>query len=403
VRFDLVDMGGRLDRAGSRSIAGRRPPVVQGAKRLPGYRPMLYDSGMTTRPARLLIAATAALCVALLGGAFTVLAASSRPLVSGPVSEGPRADDRGIERFLLPAGRYTYKDENGWLVESSFCGPRLLLGVRDGDGWLLSDGGRIGRFAADARIAPLAPARRSIHLRVALYTDPRRADEVSLAAAHASIREFLPLYASLYTGGALTLEIEDAGELTPDDTTHSASGVTFTGPDLLGVRRAAGDDRVGLLLSPARRNEPVRGLAYFDLFDSRPGAYTTYTTWFRKADLWRETTGRSLDATLSLDDLAGRELLELLTATPEEINDPAAIAWHELLHVLEWRAHPVADLHDWTGYGHAGVQDLWFADSRAVERSWYGLMSWSVLGESLVERGSIEPGCYEPMGSAPRP
>lgn len=283
------------------------------------------------------------------------------------------------------------------------CGPRLLLGVRDGDGWLLSDGSTIGRYDADPRIVALDAPDRALTVRVALYTDPRRADAVSLAAARASIFEFLPLYASLYTGGALTIEIEDAGEMTPGEVTHHANGFDFIGPDLLELRRAAGDDRVGLLLSPARRNEPVRGLAYFDPLDARPGTYTTYATWFRKGEIWSAATGRVLDETLSLDDLSGRELLELLTQTPEEINDPAVVAWHELLHVLEWRAHPNVDLHHWSDYRHSGVQEPWFTDSRSVERSWYGMMSAEILGEQLIEPGTLEPGCLEPFGSTPRP
>jgi hypothetical protein len=368
------------------------------------FWPVMYTLGMTGRPPHLTLASLAGLLAGLLVfGGFTYASSVVRPLVGGPVVASSHGPDRGIERILLPAGTYRYLDANGWSTDAPTCGPRLLLGVPDGDGWLLSDGGRVARYEADERIIPLGAPARAITLRIALYTDPRRADEASLAAARASIFEFLPLYASLYTGGALILEIEDAGEMTPGEVTHHANGVNFIGPDLLELRRAAGDDRVGLLLSPARRNEPVRGLAYFDLLDTRPGAYTSYTTWFRKADVWRAATGRSLDTTLSLDELAGRELLELLSHTPEEINDTAMIAWHELLHVLEWRARPTVDLHDWSSHGHAGVQEPWFTDSRSVERSWYGLMSAAILGEPLVAPVALEPGCYEPHGSEPRP
>jgi hypothetical protein len=365
---------------------------------------LLRTKATTRGRLRLFIGSLAGLLAALLiASGLTFAVSLNRSFIGGPVIEGSRADDRGIERVLLPAGRYSYKDAYGGTIDAPLCGPRLLLGVRDGDDWLLSDGGVIARYGADPRITPLSAPARSITLRVALYTDPSRADATSLAAARASIFEFLPLYASLYTGGALTLEIEDAGELTPGEVSYSANGFSFIGPDLLEVRRAAGDDRVGLLLSPVRRNEPVRGLAYFDPLDARPGTYTSYTTWFRKAELWSSATGRALDASLSLDDLSGRELLELLTHTPEEINDTAVVAWHELLHVLEWRAQPAFEIHDWNEYGHSGVQEPWFAASRSVERSWYGIMSWAVLGEPLVEPHEIDPGCIEPSGSVSRP
>jgi hypothetical protein len=217
-------MGERLDRDLARSIAECRLPVVQGAGRLHGYRLMLYDSGMS-RPLRLSLAAIASsLAALLLAGGLSFAATINSPLIGGPVVESAHGDDRGIELILLPAGRYFRQDvgfradeQGSVFTDATFCGPRLLLGVRDGDGWFLSNGVHYARYDADPRIAPLRRPTRSITLRVALYVDPGSADEVSLAAARASIREFLPLYASLYTGGALTIEIEEAGELRPGE------------------------------------------------------------------------------------------------------------------------------------------------------------------------------------------
>ena len=358
---------------------------------------------MNYSPLRRLVASLGVLLAVLIlvsGLGFAV--GVTRPLVSGAISVAPPLDDRGVSRVLLPAGRYQRYDAAYGSVEAQFCGPRLLLGVRDGDWWFLSDGYDYSWYHNDPRIEVLERPAQSIHVRIALYTDPGSADAVSIAAAQASIREFFPLYAALYTGGALSVEIEDAGELTPSRINYSTQGIDFVGPDLLELRRVAGDDRIGLLLTPDPRHEHVRGLTYLDPLDARPGIYVAYTSWFRKAEFWHERTGRTLDQRLSLADLSGRELLEFLAETPEEINDPAVVAWHELLHVIEMRSHPAFLVHDWNEYGHNGVQEPAFEETRSVERSWYGIASWAALGEPLVERSEPVSGCIEPMAYSVR-
>ena len=361
-----------------------------------GTTDLVYTTLMKRRPLSLFLVSVALLLVGVLGATAAVLASSDgllRP--GGPVSAGAPADNRGVERILLPAGDYEILDQFGAYATMTVCGPRLLLGVRDGDGWLLSDGVALTHYRADQRISPLAPLPLTRSVKIALYWDPSRSDTVSLDAARASIRVLLPLYASLYTGGALQIVVDERGELTPAETNYTAEGYEMIGPDLGELRSKVSDGEIAAILSPARRNEPLRGYASIALPDTRAAFFSIYTTWFLKADSWKQQTGRALDSSLSFDDLRGRALLETLSKLPTETSEASAIAWHETLHTLEWRALPRSVVHDYDHYGHTGAQD---GDSLgAIERSWYGLFSAYLLGGELPALGESAHPCSEPV------
>lgn len=316
--------------------------------------------------------------------ALILVSVSSGTLpIGGPISAGGPLSDRGVEPLLIASGSYQTSDESGATAERTFGDDRVLLGARDGKGWLVLDATGLRHYPLDPRITPLAPPPLAREVRIALSIDRRGVYGEAAAGAQIAIEQLLPLYAALYTGGALQIRVNYNGEIAPPTVSYQGGATPFAGPDVSGARTLAGDRQIGLIAAPLRIDmDLVRGYATMDPLDLRPAAFVAYLSAVRLHDELQLSFGSIEPPLARVPHLRGVALLRWLDTLPDEMNSVAARAWHETLHGLEWLSLSRLALHDYARYGHGRMMSA-LPDHAISERSWYALMSYQLLGEKI--------------------